>query len=82
VIAARKFLEVATTIKRKRPPRFLLMAVIYVGDDLLSHTLSRAPSGIQDLLFFSQRRSIGEILRPAGSYFIGDQVLSRNKERL
>ena len=28
--------------KRKRPPRFLLMAVIYVGDDLLSHTLSRA----------------------------------------
>ena len=28
--------------KRKRPPGFLLMAVIYVGDDLLSHTLSRA----------------------------------------
>src|SRR3974390_659706 len=27
--------------KRKRPPRFLLMAVIYVGDDLLSHALSR-----------------------------------------
>ena len=31
-----------TKSKRKRPPRFLLMAVIYVGDDLLSHTLSRA----------------------------------------
>src|SRR5271166_5903508 len=28
--------------KRKQPPGFLLMAVIYVGDDLLSHTLSRA----------------------------------------
>jgi hypothetical protein len=28
--------------KRTRPPRFLLMAFIYVGDDLLSHTLSRA----------------------------------------
>ena len=26
--------------KRKRPPRFLSMAVIYVGDDLLSHALS------------------------------------------
>src|SRR5271165_3572491 len=28
--------------KRKQPPGFHLMAVIYVGDDLLSHTLSRA----------------------------------------
>ena len=27
--------------KRKRPSRLLLMAVIYVGDDLLSHALSR-----------------------------------------
>ena len=33
--------------KRKRPPRFLLMAVIYVGDDLLSHTLSRAVQSAQ-----------------------------------
>jgi hypothetical protein len=28
--------------KRKRPPRFLSMAFIYAGNDLLSHTLSRA----------------------------------------
>jgi hypothetical protein len=28
--------------KRKRPSELLQMAVIYVGDDLLSHTLSRA----------------------------------------
>ena len=28
--------------KRKQPPGFLQAAVIYVGDDLLSHTLSRA----------------------------------------
>src|SRR5581483_4145307 len=30
------------TIKRKRPSRFLSTAFIYAGNDLLSHTLSRA----------------------------------------
>src|SRR5712691_9940111 len=32
----------APSYHRKRPLRFLSMAFIYAGDDLLSHTLSRA----------------------------------------
>ena len=36
--------------KRKRPPTFLLIAFIYAGNDLRSHTLSRAvPSALRGL---------------------------------
>ncbi len=33
--------------KRKRPSRFLSTAFIYAGNDLLSHTLSRAVQSAQ-----------------------------------
>src|SRR3979409_1869793 len=39
--------SVRSTLKRKRPSRFLSMAFIYAGNYLLSHTLSRAVPSAQ-----------------------------------